>query len=135
MFTRMISPKTTDGRLHPATTSPGIAQDIEKMFNIFRACASAGQLASCHGGEQQMLAMARAHGQPKNCCSTNMGLSPIMVDKELFGWCAMSKQGTTILLVRQNASPRAADCADRGYGVMVSGGNHHDRQGRDLQRH
>jgi branched-chain amino acid transport system ATP-binding protein len=74
------------------------------------------------GGEQQMLAMARAlMGHPKLLLldEPSMGLSPIMVDKIFEVVREIRSQGMTILLVEQNAR-LALQAADRGY-VMESG--------------
>ena len=114
---------------------PGIAQDIEKMFNIFpRLRERKDQLAgTMSGGEQQMLAMARAlMSQPKVLLldEPSMGLSPIMVDKIFEVVRDVSKQGVTILLVEQNAR-RALQIADRGY-VMDSGEIIMTGKGRDM---
>ena len=94
------------------------------MFGIFpRLRERKDQLAgTMSGGEQQMLAMARAlMSQPKVLLldEPSMGLSPIMVDKIFEVVRDVSAQGVTILLVEQNAS-RALQIADRGY-VMDSG--------------
>lgn len=101
-----------------------IRDDIEKMFALFprlkeRATQLAGTLS---GGEQQMLAMARAlMGQPKLLLldEPSMGLSPLMVEKIFEVIRMISTQGVTILLVEQNAN-RALQIAHRGY-VMESG--------------
>jgi branched-chain amino acid transport system ATP-binding protein len=102
----------------------GIQADIEKMFGIFpRLKERANQLAgTMSGGEQQMLAMARAlMSQPELLLldEPSMGLSPIMVDKIFEVVRDISAQGVTILLVEQNAR-LALQAADRGY-VMESG--------------
>jgi branched-chain amino acid transport system ATP-binding protein len=101
-----------------------IEADVEKVFAIFpRLKERAKQLAgTMSGGEQQMLAMGRAlMARPKVLLmdEPSMGLSPIMVDKIFEVVADIHKQGTTILLVEQNAS-RALSLADRGY-VMESG--------------
>ena len=101
-----------------------IDADIDKVFAIFpRLKERAAQLAgTMSGGEQQMLAMGRAlMARPKVLLmdEPSMGLSPIMVDKIFEVVADIHKQGTTILLVEQNAS-RALGLADRGY-VMDSG--------------
>ena len=101
-----------------------IEADIAKVFGIFpRLKERATQLAgTMSGGEQQMLAMGRAlMARPKVLLmdEPSMGLSPIMVDKIFEVVADIHKQGTTILLVEQNAS-RALALADRGY-VMESG--------------
>jgi branched-chain amino acid transport system ATP-binding protein len=101
-----------------------IDADIDKVFAIFpRLQERASQLAgTLSGGEQQMLAMGRAlMARPKVLLmdEPSMGLSPLMVDKIFEVVADIHKQGTTILLVEQNAS-RALSLADRGY-VMESG--------------
>ena len=101
-----------------------IEADIEKVFTIFpRLKERRSQLAgTMSGGEQQMLAMGRAlMARPKVLLldEPSMGLSPIMVDKIFEVVDSIHKQGTTILLVEQNAS-RALQLASRGY-VMDSG--------------
>jgi branched-chain amino acid transport system ATP-binding protein len=98
--------------------------DIEKVFAIFpRLKERRAQLSgTMSGGEQQMLAMGRAlMARPKVLLldEPSMGLSPIMVDKIFEVVSTIHGQGTTILLVEQNAS-RALQLANRGY-VMESG--------------
>ena len=101
-----------------------IALDIDKVFGIFpRLKERRNQLAgTMSGGEQQMLAMGRAlMAMPKVLLmdEPSMGLSPIMVDKIFEVVSEIHRQGTTVLLVEQNAS-RALQLASRGY-VMDSG--------------
>jgi branched-chain amino acid transport system ATP-binding protein len=101
-----------------------IEADIDKVFAIFpRLKERRNQLAgTMSGGEQQMLAMGRAlMAKPKVLLldEPSMGLSPIMVDKIFEVVADIHSQGTTILLVEQNAS-RALSLANRGY-VMDSG--------------
>jgi branched-chain amino acid transport system ATP-binding protein len=101
-----------------------ILLDIEKHFVTFprlkeRALQLAGTMS---GGEQQMLAMARAlMSRPKLLLldEPSMGLSPIMVEKIFEVVRTVSAQGTTILLVEQNAK-LALEAANRAY-VMDSG--------------
>ena len=101
-----------------------IGDDMARVFDLFprlreRRSQKAGTLS---GGEQQMLAMGRAlMSRPKVLLldEPSMGLSPIMVDKIFEVVDTIHKQGTTILLVEQNAS-RALSLANRGY-VMDSG--------------
>lgn len=103
---------------------PGIAADLEKMFGIFprlkeRATQMAGTLS---GGEQQMLAMARAlMSRPRLLLldEPSMGLSPLMVEKVFEVVRQIASEGTTMLLVEQNAR-LALESADRAY-VMESG--------------
>jgi branched-chain amino acid transport system ATP-binding protein len=101
-----------------------IAADIERVFDRFpRLKERRHQLAgTMSGGEQQMLAMGRAlMARPKVLLldEPSMGLAPIMVDKIFEVIAEVHAQGTTVLLVEQNAS-RALGLADRGY-VMESG--------------
>lgn len=124
IFTRMSITENLQMGAYIRSDKAGIAADIERMFNLFpRLRERKDQLAgTMSGGEQQMLAMARAlMSQPKVLLldEPSMGLSPIMVDKifEVVG--AVSKQGVTIVLVEQNAQ-RALQIAHRGY-VMDSG--------------
>ncbi|MEJ0002961.1 MAG: ABC transporter ATP-binding protein [Pararobbsia sp.] len=101
-----------------------IQKDVERMFGFFprlkeRAAQYAGTLS---GGEQQMLAMARAIiSRPKLLLldEPSMGLSPIMVEKIFEVVREISKEGLTVLLVEQNAR-LALQAATRGY-VMDSG--------------
>jgi branched-chain amino acid transport system ATP-binding protein len=101
-----------------------IATDIDRVFAIFpRLKERRNQLAgTMSGGEQQMLAMGRAlMARPKVLLmdEPSMGLSPILVDKIFEVVSDIHRQGTTILLVEQNAS-RALQLASRGY-VLDSG--------------
>lgn len=103
---------------------PEIAADLEKMFGIFprlkeRATQMAGTLS---GGEQQMLAMARAlMSRPRLLLldEPSMGLSPLLVEKVFEVVRQIASEGTTMLLVEQNAR-LALESADRAY-VMESG--------------
>ena len=102
----------------------GIAADLEHIYALFpRLKERHAQLAgTLSGGEQQMLAMGRAlMSRPRLLLldEPSMGLSPLMVDKIFEVVREVSRQGTTVLLVEQNAS-RALALADRGY-VMESG--------------
>ena len=101
-----------------------IDRDTDRMFGFFprlkeRASQYAGTLS---GGEQQMLAMARALlSRPKLLLldEPSMGLSPIMVEKIFEVVREISGEGLTVLLVEQNAR-LALQAANRGY-VMDSG--------------
>jgi branched-chain amino acid transport system ATP-binding protein len=101
-----------------------IEQDITQMYQYFpRLKERAKQLAgTLSGGEQQMLAIARAlMSQPKLLLldEPTMGLSPIMVENIFAVIRQISNQGMTILLVEQNAKI-ALTISDRAY-VMESG--------------
>ncbi len=102
----------------------GIKADIEKQFQIFpRLGERRDQLAgTLSGGEQQMLAIARAvMSRPKLLLldEPSLGLAPQIV-REIFKTIDnLNQSGVTILLVEQNAT-LALQYADRGY-VMESG--------------
>ncbi len=124
VFARMTITENLLMGAYTRNDKAGIAADIERMFGIFpRLKERRDQLAgTMSGGEQQMLAMARAlMSQPKVLLldEPSMGLSPIMVDKIFEVVRDVHALGVTLVLVEQNAS-RALALADRGY-VMESG--------------
>ena len=98
--------------------------ELERVFNYFprlkeRRKQIAGTLS---GGEQQMLAMSRAlMSRPKLMMldEPSMGLAPILIDQIFEIIKQLHKDGTTILLVEQNAS-KALEVADRAY-VLETG--------------
>ena len=101
-----------------------VAVDFERWFETFpRLKERQSQLAgTLSGGEQQMLAMARAlMSRPKLLLmdEPSMGLAPIMVERIFEVVRAVAQQGVTILLVEQNVR-QALSIATRGY-VMESG--------------
>ena len=135
VFTRMTITENLQMGAYIRTDKDGIEKDIQRMFGIFpRLQERKDQLAgTMSGGEQQMLAMARAlMSQPKVLLldEPSMGLSPIMVDKIFEVVRDVASQGVTILLVEQNAQ-RALQIAHRGY-VMDSGEITMTGAGKDL---
>ncbi len=114
-----------------------IEQDLAQMFVYFpRIQERAHQLAgTLSGGEQQMLAIARAlMAKPKLLLldEPTMGLSPMMVDNIFEVIRKISQQGMTILLVEQNANIALA-MSDRAY-VMESGEITITGKGEDLSQ-
>ena len=106
------------------TIKDQVREDIDKAFATFpRLKERKSQLAgTLSGGEQQMLAMARAlMSRPKLLLldEPSMGLSPLMVEKIFEVVREVSNQGVTVFLVEQNAK-LALQIADRAY-VMESG--------------
>ena len=103
---------------------PEIDADYERMMTLFprlaeRAAQAAGTLS---GGEQQMVAMARAlMGRPRVLCmdEPTMGLSPLFVDRVLELIQTVNRTGVTIFMVEQNAN-LALRIADYGY-VLQTG--------------
>jgi branched-chain amino acid transport system ATP-binding protein len=101
-----------------------IAGDLDRVFDLFprlkeREKQKAGTMS---GGEQQMLAMGRAlMAEPQLLLldEPSMGLAPILVDRIYETVREINKQGTTILLVEQNAN-YALDVSTRGY-VLETG--------------
>ena len=107
-----------------ARADGGIAEDLARQYETFprlkeRRRQTAGTLS---GGEQQMLAIARAlMGRPKLLLldEPSMGLAPMLVAKIFEIVRSIAAQGVTILLVEQNAK-LALEISARGY-VMESG--------------
>jgi len=124
IFARMSILENMQMGAYLRNDTDAIEQDVERMFGFFpRLKERASQLAgTLSGGEQQMLAMARAIiSRPKLLLldEPSMGLSPIMVEKIFEVVREISKEGLTVLLVEQNAR-LALKAATRGY-VMDSG--------------
>jgi branched-chain amino acid transport system ATP-binding protein len=124
VFTRMSIHENLMMGAYIRNDKAGIDIDIEKWFSVFpRLKERSAQLAgTLSGGEQQMLAMARALMSHPNLLlldEPSMGLSPIMVEKIFEVIRNVSAQGVTILLVEQNAK-LALQAAHRAY-VMDSG--------------
>ena len=100
-----------------------VREDMERVFTLFprlkeRLQQKGGTLS---GGEQQMLAIARAlMARPKLLLldEPSMGLSPILVDAIFRTIRDINQQGTTILLVEQNAR-MALRVAHRGYVIQT----------------
>ncbi len=101
----------------------GIREDAERVFKLFpRLKERRNQVAgTLSGGEQQMLATGRAlMARPKLLLldEPSMGLAPVLVDSIFDTIKQLHKQGTTILLVEQNARI-ALQVANRGYVIQT----------------
>jgi branched-chain amino acid transport system ATP-binding protein len=104
--------------------SAGIEKDLGRVFTLFprlkeRETQKAGTMS---GGEQQMLAIGRAlMGEPKLLLldEPSMGIAPILVERIYETIAEINQQGTTILLVEQNAN-FALEVSKRGY-VLETG--------------
>ena len=109
-----------------AYTQPqaGVPKDLEMVFELFpRLKERRNQVAgTLSGGEQQMLAMGRAmmsHPKLLMLDEPSMGLAPLLVEQIFEIIKNLNKQGSTILLVEQNAQ-MALSVAHRGY-VLETG--------------
>ncbi len=106
------------------TDRPAIEQDLQQVFSIFprleeRATQKAGTLS---GGEQQMLAVGRAFMSGRKVMlldEPSMGLAPLLMLDVFKALRRINSEGTTILLVEQNAR-MALQFAKRGY-VLETG--------------
>jgi branched-chain amino acid transport system ATP-binding protein len=93
---------------HTRSDRAGIAADYARMLEMFTSLARREKQdgSTLSGGEQQMLALARAMmGRPKLLLAdeVSLGLAPV-ITKQVFGHLqALREQGTTILVVEQNA--------------------------------
>ena len=104
--------------------SQGIEADLKRVFELFprldeRQAQKAGTMS---GGEQQMLAIGRAMmGRPKILLldEPSMGISPVLTERIYETIAEINQQGTTILLVEQNAN-FALEVSKRGY-VLETG--------------
>src|SRR4051812_8928594 len=120
-----------------------VARDLDPVYHLFprpqgRARQKAGTMS---GGEQQMLAIGRAlMANPKLLLldEPSMGLAPILVERIYETVEEINKQGTTILLVEQNAN-FALGVSKRGYvletgSVAVADNSENLRENPDVQK-
>jgi branched-chain amino acid transport system ATP-binding protein len=123
IFPRMTVFENLELGAFARTDAEGIRQDLERVFGLFprlreRLTQKGGTLS---GGEQQMLAIGRAlMGRPTVLLldEPSMGLSPILVETIFQIVQDINRQGTTILLVEQNAR-MALRVAHRGYVIQT----------------
>lgn len=112
-----------------------VAEDMERVYGMFPALReSQRRLAgSLSGGQLQMLAIGRAlMSRPRLMLldEPSMGLAPVLVDQIMDVLVALKRDGTTVLLVEQNAIA-ALSIADFGY-VIETGRITHAGEGRAL---
>lgn len=124
IFARLTVAENLDLGAYSKTERKSQDSDLENIFAIFpRLKERINQVAgTLSGGEQQMLAMGRAlMANPSLLLmdEPSMGLAPILVESIFNTVKKINKQGTTILLVEQNAQMALA-IADRAY-VLESG--------------
>jgi branched-chain amino acid transport system ATP-binding protein len=124
IFPRMTVQENLEMGAYQRKDKDGIQKDLERVFELFprlkeRVKQAGGTLS---GGEQQMLAIGRAMmARPKVLMldEPSMGLAPILVEQIFEIIKEINEQGSTILLVEQNAM-MALSVANRGY-VLETG--------------
>ena len=124
IFPRMTVLENLEMGAYLRSDTNQIRQDIERLFELFpRLKERINQYGmTLSGGEQQMLAMARALISNPDILlmdEPSMGLSPALVDQQFELIQQVNDQGTTIFMVEQNAN-MALSIADRGY-VLQTG--------------
>jgi branched-chain amino acid transport system ATP-binding protein len=124
VFPRMSVRENLELGAYLRRDSAGFGEDFERVFTLFprlkeREKQKGGTMS---GGEQQMLAIGRAlMARPKLLLldEPSMGIAPVLVERIYETIAEVNKQGTTILLVEQNAN-YALDVSKRGY-VLETG--------------
>jgi len=137
VFSRMTVLENLEMGAFHRKDKAGIAEDIERVYTLFprlkeRRAQVSGTLS---GGEQQMLAMGRAMMSRPSLLlldEPSMGLAPVLVEAIFSTVEEINKQGTTVLLVEQNAL-MALQIASRGY-VLQTGEIVLSDSARALQR-
>jgi branched-chain amino acid transport system ATP-binding protein len=137
IFPRLTVRENLDMGAYTRSDPTGVRTDLEHVLELFprlreRATQQGGTLS---GGEQQMLAIARAlMARPRVLLldEPSMGLAPTMVEVIFDTIREINRQGTTILLVEQNAL-MALEVAHRGYVLQTGRVVLHDTAANLLQ--
>ncbi len=123
VFPRLSVMENLEMGAYARTDKEGIKRDLDWVFTLFpRLKERREQLGgTLSGGEQQMLAMGRAlmtHPRVLLLDEPSMGLAPVLVETifQIIG--QLNQEGTTILLVEQNAA-KALSVANRGYVIQT----------------
>jgi branched-chain amino acid transport system ATP-binding protein len=124
VFSRLTVMENLEMGAFARTDKEGIRRDLERVFSLFpRLRERANQVGgTLSGGEQQMLSIGRAlmaHPRMLLLDEPSMGLAPILVESIFDTIQEINQEGTTILLVEQNAL-MAFSVAHRGY-VLETG--------------
>jgi branched-chain amino acid transport system ATP-binding protein len=124
IFARLTVSENLDMGAFSRKDKSGVQNDLERVFDLFpRLKERRNQVAgTLSGGEQQMLATGRAlmaHPRLLLMDEPSMGLAPVLVESVFDAIKRINEEGTTILLVEQNAT-MALTVANRGY-VLQSG--------------
>jgi len=119
IFARLSVSENLEMGAYTRKKGPEITKDLERVFSLFpRLKERRNQVGgTLSGGEQQMLATARAlmaHPRLLLMDEPSMGLAPVLVEAIFETIVQINKEGTTILLVEQNAL-MALSVANRGY--------------------
>jgi branched-chain amino acid transport system ATP-binding protein len=143
LFSRMTVRENLEMGAYSRRDRAGIREDMDRVYRLFpRLRERSSQLSgSLSGGEQQMVAIGRAlMGRPSILLldEPSLGLAPVLVDAIFEVIREVSAEGTTILLIEQNAL-LALKTASRGYvletgNVVLSGPSSELIASPDVQR-
>lgn len=131
IFPRLTVLENLEMGAYLRTDKDQVRREIERMWDLFPRLKERLHKPgiTLSGGEQQMLAMARALLSNPNILlmdEPSMGLSPLLVDQQFELIQEVNQQGTTVFVVEQNAA-MALSIADRGYVLQTGAIVLHDR--------